>query len=208
MANLREAQKEMTRRRLLATALELFQAKGYAATTVDDIAAAAGTTRVTFYAHFPSRSDLMRTLIGELNQILQRTASPIHGTTERALVAAVTDGDPDKLAEWLHTAASRWDTIRPYTTAAFEAAAVDPELRTLVDTWFEEGIADIKEGLDQAGRFAPETRHLRGVLAMAQLDYVARNWNPERWDADQERAVAVLAESWVGLLCKRPAPGG
>jgi AcrR family transcriptional regulator len=46
MAGLREAQKEMTRRPL-STALELFNAEGYAATTIDEIAAAAGTTRVT-----------------------------------------------------------------------------------------------------------------------------------------------------------------
>ncbi|MER5185523.1 TetR family transcriptional regulator [Streptomyces sp. NPDC002896] len=40
MANLRAAQKEMTRRLLPSTALELFESKGYAATTVDDIASA------------------------------------------------------------------------------------------------------------------------------------------------------------------------
>ncbi len=42
---LRAAQKEMTRRLLVKTALELFEAKGYAATTIDDIANAAGTTQ-------------------------------------------------------------------------------------------------------------------------------------------------------------------
>jgi hypothetical protein len=50
---LRAAQKRMTRELLLAQALELFESKGYAATTVDDIAAAAGTTRQTFYLHSP-----------------------------------------------------------------------------------------------------------------------------------------------------------
>ncbi len=53
MANLRAAQKQLTRRLLLDSGLELFKSKGYAATTVDDIAKAAGTTRVTFYAYFP-----------------------------------------------------------------------------------------------------------------------------------------------------------
>lgn len=53
MVSLREAQKQMTRRLLLDAGLELFTTKGYAATTVDDIATAAGTTRVTFYATSP-----------------------------------------------------------------------------------------------------------------------------------------------------------
>ena len=72
MANLRVEQKEQTRQRLLDTALDLFETKGYAATTIDDIAAAAGTTRVTFYAHFPSRRAIMAALIDRLNVILER----------------------------------------------------------------------------------------------------------------------------------------
>ena len=76
MANLREAQKQMTRRLLLESGLRLFKTKGYAATTVDDIATAAGTTRVTFYAYFPSRSELMKALIDEQleSRLQQQTA--------------------------------------------------------------------------------------------------------------------------------------
>ncbi|MFI1561668.1 TetR/AcrR family transcriptional regulator [Streptomyces sp. NPDC020490] len=200
MAGLREAQKQMTRKLLLSTALELFRTKGYAATTVDDIAAAAGTTRVTFYAYFPSRSDLMRALIGELNELLERIASPTHGSTARDLVAVVADGSRQSITRWLLDISSRWDTARPYLNAAFEAAAADPELRGLVDAWIEEAIGDVEDGLDQAGRFAPESRHTRGVLAIAQLDHAARNWTRERWGTEREQLIEVLADSWVGLL--------
>jgi AcrR family transcriptional regulator len=89
VTGLRAAQKEMTRKLLLSTALELFETKGYGSTTIDDIATAAGTTRVTFYAYFPSRSDLVRALIGELNEILERIESPRHGSTANDLVATV-----------------------------------------------------------------------------------------------------------------------
>lgn len=200
MAGLREAQKQMTRKLLLDSALELFRTKGYAVTTVDDIAAAAGTTRVTFYAYFPSRSDLMRALIGELNEKLERIDSPVHGSTARRLVEVVRDGSREAITEWLYGISGRWESIRPYTVAAFEAAAVDPELRGLVNAWLEEAVSDIEEGLDQADRFPPESRHLRGVLAIAQLDHVARTWTPGRWGADRASVVDVLAESWTGLL--------
>jgi AcrR family transcriptional regulator len=70
VAGLRAAQQETTRRLLLSTALGLFEAKGFA-----------GTTRVTSYACFPSRSDLMRELIGELNETLERISRPGHGST-------------------------------------------------------------------------------------------------------------------------------
>ncbi|WP_197537329.1 TetR/AcrR family transcriptional regulator [Modestobacter italicus] len=190
----------MTRRLLLSTALELFESKGYAATTVDDIAATAGTTRVTFYAYFPSRSDLMRELIAELNQLLERISSPGHGSTANDLVAAVRDGSREAIGAWLLERSKQWDTIRPYTVAAFEAAAVDPELRGLVDQWIEEVASDIEAGLDQAGRFAPATRHMRGVLAFAQLDHVARNWAQDRERADLDRMIDVLTDSWWRLL--------
>jgi AcrR family transcriptional regulator len=200
MAGLRAAQKEMTRRLLLSTALELFESKGYAGTTVDDIAAAAGTTRVTFYAYFPSRSDLMRELIGELNSILHRISSPEHGSTANDLVAAVRDGSREAIGAWLVERSKQWDTIRPYTVAAFEAAAVDPELRTLVDRWIEEVASDVEDGLTEAGRFDPATRHMRGVLAFAQLDHVARSWAQGRERADLDRMIDVLTDSWWKLL--------
>ncbi|MGW3917538.1 TetR/AcrR family transcriptional regulator, partial [Streptomyces sp. NPDC005070] len=114
MANLRQAQKQMTRRLLLESGLELFTTKGYAATKVDDIATAAGTTRVTFYAYFPSRSDLMKALIDErLNEALQRVRSPEHGSTAQDLVATVAAGTPDGISAWLRRTADSWPEIRP-----------------------------------------------------------------------------------------------
>ena len=89
---------------------------------------------------------------------------------------------------------------RPYTKVAFEAATVDPEIRVLVEGWFDEAIGDVAEGLERAGRFAPPTRRLRAVLAMTELDYLARNWTPGRWGTDLEPMLEVLATSWSGLL--------
>jgi AcrR family transcriptional regulator len=209
MAGLRKAQKEMTRRLLLSTALELFNTKGYAATTIDEIAATAGTTRVTFYAYFPSRADLMKALIGQLNELLGRTSSPTHGSTAASLVNVVAGGDPDKIAEWLCETSKSWDEIRPYAKVAFEAATVDPEIRVLVEGWFDEAIGDVAEGLERAGRFPPQTRRLRAVLAMTELDYLARNWTPGRWDTDLEPMLEVLATSWSGLLAEgKPGTAG
>jgi hypothetical protein len=81
---------------------------------------------------------------------------------------------------------------------AFDAAAVDPELRQLVAQWLEEGIADIIDGLNEADRFPVGTRHTRAALAMAQLDFTARNW--EHWDAPLEDVLDVLADGWHDLL--------
>lgn len=201
MATLREAQKEMTRNRLLESGLDLFVSQGYAATTVDDIASAAGTTRVTFYAYFPSKVDLVKALISErLNALLDRVPSAEHGSTERELVAVVEDGSRERIRTWLASTSQRWDAIRPYTTAAFEAAAVDPEIRTLLDEWLNEAISDIEDGLDRADRFPAGTRRFRGVLAITELDYVARHWTPGRWGVEYDEMLNVLTESWFGSI--------
>ena len=106
----------------------------------------------------------------------------------------------EAIGAWLVERSKQWDTIRPYTVAAFEAAAVDPELRGLVDQWIEEVASDIEEGLGDAGRFDPATRHMRGVLAFAQLDHVARNWAQGRDRAELDRMIDVLTDSWWRLL--------
>ncbi|MFB6777770.1 TetR/AcrR family transcriptional regulator [Streptomyces sp. NPDC056352] len=201
MANLREAQKQMTRRLLLESGLELFKTKGYSATTVDDIATAAGTTRVTFYAYFPSRSDLMKALIDEqLNEALQRVRSHEHGSTAQDLVATVVDGTPEAIKAWLRRTADNWPAIRPIIRIGRDAAVIEPELADLVERWLEEAISDIEDGLTAAGRFEPHQRHFRGVLAMAQLDFVAQNWHRADWKITHEQMLDELSASWVDLL--------
>lgn len=51
------AQRLKLRRELAAAAMELFATKGYEATTVDEIAAAAGVARRTFFRHFRSKEE-------------------------------------------------------------------------------------------------------------------------------------------------------
>ena len=128
MANLRALQKEQTRRRILEHALALFQEKGYVATTIDDIASSVGTTRVTFYAHFPNKGELMREMIAELNDLLERNPSPEHGSTATKLVDAVRIGTFDQIRPWLAAQADRWPLIKPHIVVSTEASAVDPTI--------------------------------------------------------------------------------
>ncbi|MFI7505014.1 TetR/AcrR family transcriptional regulator [Streptomyces sp. NPDC049687] len=193
MPHLRAAQKEMTRRLLLSTALELFEAHGYAGTTVDDIAKAAGTTRVTFYAYFPSRTALMKALFGQLEELWARDGSP-------DLVAVVREGGRDGIAAWLRATAQQWPRIRPYVLAAHEAAAVDPEVRELVEGRLDGLVADVQAALDRAGRFDPGSRRMRAFLALTQLDQLSRHWMRHGWQSDPVTALGLLTDSWVHLL--------
>ncbi len=55
---IREAQKELTRRRLMDAGLEVFNEKGFDAATVEEITERANAGRTTFYSHFTSKSDI------------------------------------------------------------------------------------------------------------------------------------------------------
>ncbi len=48
-----------SREELQQVALELFAARGFAATTVEDIAAASGISRRTFFRYYPSKNDVV-----------------------------------------------------------------------------------------------------------------------------------------------------
>ena len=62
MAGTREQQKQARREAIFRAAATLFAERGYGATTVEDIARAAGVTVPTFYAYVPSKADLVAAL--------------------------------------------------------------------------------------------------------------------------------------------------
>jgi len=60
--SLRERKKIATKERLYFEALELFRHKGFAATTIEEIAEAAEVSRGTFFNYFPSKEALLQHL--------------------------------------------------------------------------------------------------------------------------------------------------
>ena len=59
---------EQRRGQLFAVALELFAQRGYRATTMDDIAEAAGVTKPLLYQHFSSKRALYLELVDSIAQ--------------------------------------------------------------------------------------------------------------------------------------------
>jgi AcrR family transcriptional regulator len=89
---LRQAQKDLTRQRLVDAGLEVFLVRGYEDATVEEIADRANVGRSTFYSHFQGKADVAIAIAlvetGPLNEA----------------VAALGEVDPDNpktISKWL-----------------------------------------------------------------------------------------------------------
>jgi AcrR family transcriptional regulator len=71
------------REQLLATALEVFARQGFHATSMNDIAEAAGVTKPVLYQHFNSKRDLYLALLDEVGgRLLAAIAGATSGTVD------------------------------------------------------------------------------------------------------------------------------
>lgn len=193
MVGLRTAQKEMTRNLLLDKGLELFNAQGYASTTIDDIAAGVGTTRTTFYLHFPSKGDLVRSLVDTVDEILTSPDKP-------PMTEVVASNDPELVRQYLDRKFTQWAEIKPYIQAAHQAAAVEPDIQNTIDQWFDHAIDALEAGLDKANRFPKESRRVRCALAFGELEFLSRRWMRLGWTVDRSVALDTMVDSWCQLL--------
>ncbi|MGW0040600.1 TetR/AcrR family transcriptional regulator [Rhodococcus sp. NPDC003348] len=190
--SLRAAQKQMTYELFLAKGLELFDTKGYAATTIDDIATAAGSTRTTFYLHFSSKADVMSALLTKVDGILTAADKP-------PLTELVASGSRSEIRAWLDRKFSQWDEIKPYLTASYQAFT-EPAVAAKTEQWFEDAVGEMIEGLNRADRVAPDRRRIRCVLAFGQLEHLSRRYFSVGWLTPREICLDEITESWCYLL--------
>ncbi|MET1154556.1 TetR family transcriptional regulator [Arthrobacter sp.] len=175
------------------TGLDLFESKGYAATTIDDIAAGAGTTRTTFYLHFASKAQLMGEVVKTVDAILTSVDDP-------SLSKVVELGQRDLVRTWLNLKFDQWEATRPYLHAVYQAAPIEPEVAKTLEDWFRDVAADMTAGLDRADRFDPSGRSIRCVLAFGQLEYLSQRWISTGWFVNRETCLETLTDSWCHLL--------
>jgi AcrR family transcriptional regulator len=103
---IRRLRRPERREQLLAAATQAFARTGFAATSLDDIAAQAGISRVLLYRHFDSKTDLYRAV---LDRAIQRLTAAV-GTRDYtyasidALLGAAAQ-DPDGFRLLFHHAA-------------------------------------------------------------------------------------------------------
>lgn len=116
----REAQGDATRLALIAAARELFGERGYAATSLDDVAAQAGVTKGALYHHFGGKASLFQEVYEQVkHEVSDRVVSvfldPDHwkAVTEGCQLMIDAQLDPAVRRIALHDARSvlSWDVV-------------------------------------------------------------------------------------------------
>jgi len=120
--NTRRLPRAQRREQILVAATEAFARSGFAATSLDDVAAEAGVTRMVVYTHFESKNALYHAVFDRIRDRLnQATGAP--------------DYDRFSIAGLLAVAAAEPAGFR----LVFHHAAREPEFRAEVDRMREGG---------------------------------------------------------------------
>jgi TetR/AcrR family transcriptional regulator, transcriptional repressor for nem operon len=140
--------------KLLGAALNVIRAKGYAATTVDDICQAAALTKGSFFHHFKSKDDLALAAAAWWGEL-----------TEGFFAAAPYHHSPDPLERLLGYVDFRGEILQgelaEYTcllgTLVQETYATHPDIRAACDKGMSDHIALITQDVAAAKQlYAPD----------------------------------------------------
>jgi TetR/AcrR family transcriptional regulator, transcriptional repressor for nem operon len=143
-----------TRTKLLEAARDVIRAKGYSATSVDDICAVAGVTKGGFFHHFESKERLGVAAVEQFEAM----ASTLFGS-------APYSADPDPRARVLgyvdFRASMLQGEIAQYTclmgTTVQEVYATHPDLRAACDRGMSEHVAELTRDIEAAKQvYAPD----------------------------------------------------
>ncbi|MET8424335.1 MULTISPECIES: TetR/AcrR family transcriptional regulator [unclassified Nocardia] len=192
--SLRDEQKRLTRSRLIDAAKQLFTTQGYAPVRVDDIAAAVGCSRATFYLHFTGKPDVLRA-------IAEQGTLPSVQHFYEDLDHVLDTGSREEFAAWMRRAIDWFQEYKDLLPAWDEATTLEPEFREVA----REGIMALPNVMSSYLSRWPADRQdearLRVELLVAQLERFFTRWAMQGTiDVSAEEAASVLTDIWFPAL--------
>jgi AcrR family transcriptional regulator len=182
---LREAQKQFTHDRLVEAAVAEFCDRGYRATTIDDIAARAGTTRATFYNHFKTKSDIIAELMEGESAFRPRWDE---------LRAFPRKPNRDLIRAWLEQTTSTWEEHRDLISVIRQAVTIEPELQAAQAERFQKTLGRFVDSIRHLGWSSDAEVRVEAMLLFAQLERIFSYWDFE--DAGEAHVLDLLTENW------------
>ena len=193
------------REQILDAAFHTFARRGYRDTAVDEIAAAAETSKGGIYFHFPTKESIFR-------ELMRTTADKLVARVERAVAA---ESDPIARAEAaLHAVLATFAGHRTMARLLFldalgagrlfnaETNALHERFAALIAGYLDEAVA--------AGAIPPIDTRITAIAWFGALNEVVARWlmadRPGRLEDAEATLRAILLRS-VGVSEERISPG-
>lgn len=191
---MRDAQRRLTRQRLITAARQVFERDGYGGASIGDIAALAEVHRRTYYLHFKDKSEAFVAVLEEMHSL---ETEPYW----RSLDAALADGRRVIVRECLRNFVRWWSDHGQIALAWHEAMLVDP---VVARTWTLQ-MDRIAQGMSEFCSSLPEARRAeagwRVGMLIIQLDQLCLRWITQGIiDVDQDDMLEQLTSLWLSSL--------
>jgi AcrR family transcriptional regulator len=185
---------------IVESALAVFSRKGFYASRVEDICAAAGISRATFYRYFEGKDDVFDALIELMSAEVLTTVEHLGAVTPDARGRAT-------ISNWigdLVAITERWGTVvdevvRPqenFSDARSRAVLLTSRFADVLAARFTDGGV---EGVD------PKMAALSIIAMTERMAHQVRTWNVE---IDRVRLIDALATIAMKMLHPAMAPSG
>jgi AcrR family transcriptional regulator len=185
---------EQRRATIVEAAGQLFGERGYDATRLDDIAAAAGVTKPILYRHFDSKKDLYLALLARHRDDLASFAAviPEQGTIEQRLRAVL-----DLWLDYVEVRSYAWRMLFRDTGGGPEVAA----FRVEVHAQARAVLAGIITSMSEDPIPRREVEPAAELMSMGMAGLVLRSMD----DPSLSRAAILdaMTRVWAGLLGAR-----
>ena len=194
----RRAQAEANRERIIDAALGLFVQRGYAGTSVADIAAAAGVSVPTVFSRFGSKVTLFKECV-DTATVGDAQPVPLAQRPEMIHVAEGRTAE-DVLSRLAALIAAAGPRVVPIYMVLYGAADADPEIRALATAMDEQRLAGATRlaglALSRLEKSDPELlAELRDIIwtlnspQTYSLLVTRRGWPPARYEAWARRTL-------------------
>jgi AcrR family transcriptional regulator len=189
--NLRDAQRDSTRVKLVDAAIVVFETHGFRAATIAQIAQLAGANRATFYLHFPNKEAVAM-------EIGARLAPEIAALFQA--LDAMESPRLDDVRRWVSKMAAYTKKRRHLLAVATEAHVSD----AVLSTQYMVVLGALADGMVRLlGRHAARARsaaRTRVMLQMAQMERVFFVTIVRGVKFPQPDLLEALAQGWWNLL--------
>jgi len=189
---LQETQKNSSRQKILEAAGKLFRDNSYNMTTIDDIVAEAGVSRVTFYKHFSNKLEVADSINVEAS---------IGFAADFAQLAASENPSEDEILQWMFRMVETFTRSRESITMLAAMSWQEPALikaraddyAAIVRAWGATIPAFRKAETDEQAR-------VRAHLLVVQLNEICYELAVAGWEGSHETALRVVAKQFHDFI--------